>query len=122
MLPGRPWLPISKENSAITIFLLADKAERLYSKRSMRIAKVVILVIGALVFIYSLVTGGFSVGNDLAAASLFVFSVTASSYFFALPVSRNNEGQWRPNFDFAWFSIYLLVAGICAFWFYRLNR
>jgi hypothetical protein len=88
----------------------------------MRVAKVVVLLVGVLVFVYGLATGGLSVGNQVAAGGLLLFCLTAASYFIALPVSRDEQGQWRPNFDFAWLSIYLLVATICVAWLYLLNR
>lgn len=88
----------------------------------MKVARVVILMVGALVFTYGLATRGLSVGNQVAAGGLLLFCLTASSHFLVLPVSRNREGQWRPNLDFAWLSIYLLVATICVGWLYLLNR
>ena len=88
----------------------------------MKVAKLVILVVGALVFIYGLVTGGLSVGNEVVAGGLLLFCLTASSYFLVLPVSSDSEGKWRPNFDFVWLLIYLLVAALCGYWLYLLYR
>ena len=87
----------------------------------MKVAKVVILIVGALVFVYGLATVGLSVGNQVVAGGLLLFCLTASSYFLVLPVSRDREGKWRLNPDFAWLSIYLLVATICLVWLYLLN-
>jgi len=42
--------------------------------------KLAILVVGALLFIVSVIWRGFSVGNDFAAAGLFLFCLTASTY------------------------------------------
>ncbi len=78
--------------------------------------KLVVLVVGALLLISSIIWGGLSVGNDFAAAGLFLFCLSASSYFIAWPVSRDEEQNWRFNLDFAWFSIYLLVSAISAMW------
>ncbi len=76
-----------------------------------------ILAVGALLFIISVVIrGGLSVGNDFAAAGLFLFCLTASTYFMTWPVSRNEEQHWRFNSDFVWLSIYLVVAVIGASW------
>ena len=88
----------------------------------MGVARVVILVIGGGVLVTGLVQSGLSVGNELAAAGLLLFCLTASSYFLAWPVSRDSKGTWRLNLDFAWLSIYLLVATICVGWLYLLNR
>jgi hypothetical protein len=88
----------------------------------MRVTKLVILAAGALAFIYGLLTAGLSVGNQVAAGGLLFFCLSASSYFLVLPVSRDNEGKWRPDLDFAWLSIYLLVATICVVWLYLLIR
>ncbi|MEE8348843.1 MAG: hypothetical protein V3R94_04680 [Acidobacteriota bacterium] len=88
----------------------------------MRVVKVVILVVGVLAVIYGLVTRGLTVGNQVAAGGLLLFCLTSTSYFLVLPVSRDSEGKWRPNPDFAWLSIYLLVAAICVGWLYLLNR
>ena len=79
-------------------------------------------MIGVGVVIIGLVQSGLSVGNELAAAGLLLFCLTASSYFIAAPVARNNQGEWRPNFDLAWLSIYLLTATLCVVWLYLLNR
>ncbi len=75
-----------------------------------------ILVAGALLIIVSVIWGGFSVGNDFAAAGLFLFCLTASTYFMTWPVSKDEEQQWRFNSDFVWLSIYLVVAVIGASW------
>lgn len=78
--------------------------------------KLAILVVGALLFIVSVIWRGFSVGNDFAAAGLFLFCLTASTYFLTWPVSRDEEQHWRFNSDFVWLSIYLLISVIGASW------
>ncbi len=75
-----------------------------------------ILAVGALLLIVSVIRGGFSVGNDFAAAGLFLFCLTASTYFLTWPVSRDEEQRWRFNSDFVYLSIYLLVSAIGASW------
>ena len=75
-----------------------------------------ILAVGALLFIVSVIWRGFSVGNDFAAAGLFLFCLTASTYFMTWPVSRDEEQHWRFNLDFVWLSIYLLISVIGASW------
>jgi hypothetical protein len=88
----------------------------------MRVARVVILMMGAGLLVTGLVQSGLSVANEWAAAGLLLFCLTASSYFLVLPAYQDSEGRWRPNLDFAWLSIYLLVAALCVFWLYLLNR
>ncbi len=78
--------------------------------------KHVILAIGALILIVSVILGGFSVGKSYAAAGLFLFCLTASTYFVTWPVSRDEEQHWRLNSDFVWLSIYLVVAVVGASW------
>ncbi len=75
-----------------------------------------ILAVGALLVIVSVIMGGFSVGNRYAAAGLFLFCLTASTYFVTWAVSRDEEQHWRFNSDFVWLSIYLVVAVIGASW------
>ncbi len=75
-----------------------------------------ILAVGALLLIVSVAWRGFSVGNDFAAAGLFLFCLTASTYFLTWPVSRDEEQRWRFNSDFVYLSIYLLVSAIGASW------
>ncbi len=78
--------------------------------------KFAILVVGALLLIVSVIRGGFSVGNDFAAAGLVLFCLTASTYFLTWPVTRDEEQHWRFNSDFVYLSIYLLVSAIGASW------
>ncbi len=78
--------------------------------------KLAILAVGALLLIVSVIRGGFSVGNDFAAAGLVLFCLTASTYFLTWPVSRDEEQHWRFNSDFVYLSIYLLVSAIGASW------
>ncbi len=75
-----------------------------------------ILAVGALLVIVSVIWGGFSVGNRYAAAGLFLFCLTASTYFVTWPVSRDEEQHWQFNSDFVWLSIYLVVAVVGASW------
>ena len=78
--------------------------------------KLVILLVGALVVVIAIILDGLSERNDWAAAGLLLFSLTASTYFLAWPVSRDDKGNWRFNSKFVWLSIYLIVAVICATW------
>ena len=78
--------------------------------------KLAILAVGALLLIVSVIRGGFSVGNDFAAAGLVLFCLSASTYFITWPVTRDEEQHWRFNSDFVWLSIYLLVSAIGASW------
>ena len=88
----------------------------------MKIVKPVILVIGAIVFVVGMIQSGLSVGNELAALGLLIFSVGASSYFLALPVSKDEQQRWRFNPDFAWLVIYVGVGVICVVWLALLGR
>ncbi len=79
--------------------------------------RLAIVAVGALLFIISVVIrGGLSVGNHFAAAGLFLFCVSASTYFLTWPVSRDEEQNWRFNSDFVYLSIYLVVSAISASW------
>ena len=78
--------------------------------------KLVILLVGALVVVLAVVLGNVNERNDLLGAGLLLFSLTASTYFLAWPVSRDDKGNWRFNSKFVWLSIYLMVAVICATW------
>ena len=84
--------------------------------------KLVILLVGALVVVIAIILDGFSERNDWAAAGLLLFSLAASTYFLAWPVSRDDERNWRFNPRFVWLSIYLLVAAVCAMWLWLLKR
>ena len=83
---------------------------------SIRTVKLVILLVGALVVVLAIILGNVNERNDLLGAGLLLFSLTASTYFLAWPVSRDDEGNWRFNSKFVWLSIYLMVAVICAKW------
>ena len=83
---------------------------------SVRTVKFVILLVGALVVVLAVILGNVSERNDWLGAGLLLFSLTASTYFLAWPVSRDDEGNWRFNSKFVWLSIYLMVAVICAIW------
>ncbi len=84
--------------------------------------KLVILLVGALVVVIAIILDGLSERNDWAAAGLLLFSLTASTYFFGWPVSRDDERNWRFNPRFVWLSIYLVVAAVCAMWLWLLKR
>ena len=84
--------------------------------------KLVILIIGALLVVYGIIQDGLSERNDWAAGGLLLFSLTASTYFLAWPVSRDDQRNRRFNPDFAWLSIYLGVAALCALWLWLLFR
>lgn len=88
----------------------------------MKIVKPVILVIGAVVFVVGMIQSGLSVGNRIAALGLLIFSLGASSYFMALPVSKDEQQRWRFNSDFAWLVIYVGVSMICIVWLALLFR
>lgn len=88
----------------------------------MKLVKPTFLLIGAVVFVVSMIQSGPSVGNRWAALGLLIFSVSASSYFMALPVSRDEQQRWRFNTDFAWLVIYVGVSVICIVWLALLFR
>ena len=88
----------------------------------MKIVKPVILVIGAIVFVVSMIQRGLSVGNDLAAVGLLIFSLGASSYFMAWPVSKDEQQRRCFNTDFVWLLIYVGVSAICIGWLALLSR
>ena len=83
---------------------------------SMRVVKLVTLVVGGLVVVLAVILDEVNERNDWLGAGLILFSLTASTYFLAWPVSRDDEGNWRFNSKFVWLSIYLIVAVICATW------
>ncbi len=80
-----------------------------------------ILVVGALVVVLSVILHDVNERNDLLGAGLLLFSLTASTYFLAWPVSRDDERKWRFNPKFVWLSIYLIVAALCAIWLWLLK-
>jgi len=78
-----------------------------------------ILVVGALAVVIAVIQGGVSERNDWLGAGLLLFSLTASTYFLAWPVSRDDERKWRFNPKFVWLSIYLIVVAVCTMWLLR---
>ncbi len=80
-----------------------------------------ILVVGALVVVFAVILDEVNERNDWLGAGLLLFSLTASTYFFAWPVSRDDERKWRFNPKFVWLSIYLIVAALCAIWLWLLK-
>ncbi len=88
----------------------------------MKLVKPVILSIGVIVFLVGLIRSGLSVGNALAALGLLIFSLGASSYFMAWPVSKDEQQQWCFNADFVWLLIYIGVSVICIGWLALLSR
>ncbi len=88
----------------------------------MKLVKPVILSIGAIVFVVGLIRSGLSVGNALAALGLLVFSLGASSYFLAWPVSKDEQQRRCFNTDFVWLLIYVGVSVICVGWLALLSR
>ncbi len=87
----------------------------------MRVVKLVTLVVGALVVVLAVILDEVNERNDVLAAGLILFSLTASTYFLAWPVSRDDERKWRFNPKFVWLSIYLIVAALCAIWLWLLK-
>jgi hypothetical protein len=83
--------------------------------------KLVLLVVGALVVVLASVLDNVNERNDWLAVGLLLFSLTASTYFVVWPVSRDDERNWRFNPKFVWFSIYLIVAAVCAVWLWLLK-
>lgn len=83
--------------------------------------KLVTLVAAALVVVLASILGNLNERNDWAAVGLLLFSLAASTYFPAWPVSRDDERNWRFNTKFVWFSIYLTVAAVCAMWLWLLK-
>ncbi len=81
--------------------------------------KLVTLVVGALVVVFAVILDEVNERNDVLGAGLILFSLTASTYFLAWPVSRDDERNWRFNPKFVWLSIYLIVAAVCAMWLLR---
>ncbi len=78
--------------------------------------KLVTLVVGALIVVLAVSLDTVNERNDWLAAGLLLFSLTASTYFFAWPVSRDDERRWHFNPKFVFLSIYLIVAAVCAIW------
>ncbi len=83
--------------------------------------KLGVLVVGALVVVIAVILHDVNERNDWLGAGLFLFSVTASTYFLAWPVSSDDERNWRFNPKFVWLSIYLTVAAVCAMWLWLLK-
>lgn len=88
----------------------------------MKHVKPVILSIGAIVFVVGLIRSGLSVGNALAALGLLIFSLGASSYFVAWPVSKDEQQRRCFNTDFVWLLIYVGISVICIGWLALLSR
>ncbi len=88
---------------------------------SIRAVKFGILVVGALVVVFAVILDEVNERNDWLGAGLLFFSLTASTYFLAWPVSRDDERNWRFNPKFVWLSIYLIVAALCAMWLWLLK-
>ncbi len=84
--------------------------------------KRVILLVGVLLVVIGVIRDGMSLFNNFAAAGLLVFSLGGASYFFAPPLSRDEEQKWRFNPDFVWFSIYLVLLVTSASWLWLLLR
>ncbi len=76
---------------------------------------------GALVVVLAVILDDVNERNDWLGAGLLLFSLTASTYFLAWPVSRDDERNWRFNSKFVWLSIYLIVAALCAIWLWLLK-
>ncbi len=87
----------------------------------MRVVKLVTLVVGGLVVVLAVILDEVNERNDLLGAGLILFSLTASTYFLAWPVSRDDERKWRFNPKFVWLSIYLIVAAVCVIWLWLLK-
>ena len=83
--------------------------------------KLVILLVGALVVLLAVILDNVNERNDWLAAGLILFSLTASTYFLAWPVSRDDQRNWRFNTKSVWLSIYLMVAAVCAMWLWLLK-
>ncbi len=54
--------------------------------------KLVVLLVGALVVVLAVILDTVNERNDWLGAGLLLFSLTASTYFLAWPVSRDDEG------------------------------
>ncbi|MCH7805022.1 MAG: hypothetical protein IH937_13205 [Acidobacteria bacterium] len=83
--------------------------------------KLVILLVGALVVLLAVILDNVNERNDWLAAGLILFSLTASTYFLAWPVSRDDQRNWRFNTKSVWLFIYLMVAAVCAMWLWLLK-
>ena len=88
---------------------------------SIRAVKLVILLVGALVVVLAIILDDVNERNDWLGAGLLLFSLTASTYFLAWPVSRDDQRNWRFNTKSVWLSIYLMVAAVCAMWLWLLK-
>ena len=88
---------------------------------SIRAVKLVILLVGALVVLLAVILDNVNERNDWLAAGLILFSLTASTYFLAWPVSRDDQRNWRFNTKSVWLSIYLMVAAVCGMWLWLLK-
>ena len=88
----------------------------------MKFVKPAVLIIGAILFVVAMIRSGLSVGNELAALGLLIFSLGAASYFMAWPVSKDEQQRMRFNTDFAWLAIYVGVSVICIVWLALLSR
>jgi len=88
---------------------------------SIRAVKLVILLVGALVVLLAVILDNVNERNDWLAAGLILFSLTASTYFLAWPVSRDDQRNWRFNTKSVWLFIYLMVAAVCAMWLWLLK-
>ncbi len=86
-----------------------------------RAVKFGILVVGALVVVFAVILDEVNERNDWLGAGLLLFSLTASTYFLAWPVSRDDERKWRFNPKFVWLSLYLIVAAVCVIWLWLLK-
>jgi len=86
----------------------------------MNIVKIAVLAVGVVVFVVGMIQSGLSVGNELAAAGLWLFSVGAAPYFAVLPVSKDENRGWRFNTDFVYLSVYMVVFVFCSWWLWRI--
>lgn len=84
--------------------------------------KLAIVLVGVLLVGIGLVRDGMTLFNHFAAAGLLVFCLGAASYFFAWPLSRDEEQKWSFNQDFVWLSIYLVVLATSVSWLWLLLR
>jgi len=66
----------------------------------MRVVKLVTLVVGGLVVVLAVILDEVNERNDVLAAGLILFSLTASTYFLAWPVSRDDETSHHQGYKF----------------------